>query len=367
MGVGQDMRLTLRPGSGLPARGVRRVSSHDRPVHTGASHRPRAAQSRANHRADYDRDQLGVGTRVQLSTPGLCSASASATASTGTYFEGDTFKDEQQRQPHDLERHELGVPAEDGVVLERFGAAVQVTRTTPPRTPRIVSRVRQHEHPEQDRHQRRADVALGFTIAGGYGAGFLRNNNDYESVIAQVEARWRFTRDRDVGARLRSRVQSVVPGRLRAHRPHQDSLAVVARRARLILTLRAELSWIDFGEDPVLMQTRNDLHLLTDLMLEYRIVSWFAITGEVGLHPELHRLRVTCRATGTRLHGSGEVPPVPGVLRRARVPVAGARMKRHGPASHCPGLWLLFACAQSSRPPATVAPAVEPDLTLGAG
>jgi polysaccharide export outer membrane protein len=31
------------------------------------------------------------------------------------------------------------------------------------------------------------------------------------------------------------------------------------------------------------------------------------------------------------------------------------------------GLWLLFACAQSSRPPATVAPTVEPDLTLGPG
>jgi Putative beta-barrel porin 2 len=122
---------------------------------------------------------------------------------------------------------------------------------------------------------------IGFTVAAGYGAGFFDDDNDYENVLAQVELRWKpqenllwaIGYDRESNPsfqgnfanmdRVKTRVQAFIGG-------------------VFVLAANADLTFVDFGRDDELQQERNDVQLLTKLSGEYRIVDWFAITGQLG-------------------------------------------------------------------------------------
>lgn len=278
MGVGQDLRLTLRPSSVFQFEVFDEFHRTIDPFTQALAPAPGGGFAPAT--ADYDRDQLGVGTRVQLSTPGRLFRVGVGYRFDFDYFEGDTFK-ENRNLSHTISSDTSWEFLPKTAFF--WNGSVRLFKYTDPGDPAtsIVSRADSTNVSSRIGINGALTPRLGFTVAGGYGAGFLANNNDYESFIAQVEARWKFQEtamwavgyDREFNPsfqgnfaridRIKTRLQALLVG-------------------ALIMTLRAELSWIDFGEDPQLMQTRNDLHLLTDLMLEYRVVSWFAITGEVG-------------------------------------------------------------------------------------
>jgi len=276
MGVGQDARLILRPGKIFQwelfddfHRTIDPFTQALSPTSTGTE------------TANFDRDQLGVGTRFQLATPGQLFR-----AGLGYRFDIDHFEDKIFRDNRNLS-HTISSDTSweflpktalfwnGSVRFFRYTSNDEVTSSS------IVSRSDSTNVLSKIGINGALTSRLGFTIAGGYGAGFLDNNNDYESFIAQVEARWKLREtvmwslgyDREFNPSFQGDF-----ARIDRIKTRLQALMVNA----LVVTLRAELSWIDFGTDPVLMQNRNDLHLLTDLTLEYRIVSWFAITGEVG-------------------------------------------------------------------------------------
>jgi hypothetical protein len=278
MGVGQDARLTLRPGSVFQLELFDEFHRTIDPFTQALA--PTASGGTQPTAADYDRDQLGAGTRVQLSTPGRLFRVGAGYRFDFDYFEGDTFA-ANRNLSHTISSDTSWEFLPKTALF--WNGSIRLFKYTDDEAQAgsIVSRVDSTNIQSRIGINGALTPRLGFTVAGGYGAGFLQNNNDYESFIAQVEARWKFREtamwalgyDREFNPsfqgnwaridRIKTRLQALLGG-------------------ALITTLRAELSWIDFGEDPVLMEGRNDLHLLTDLMLEYRIVSWFAITGEVG-------------------------------------------------------------------------------------
>jgi len=279
MGVGQDARLTLRPGRVFQLEIFDDFHRTIDPFTQALAPAPSGGTMPTS--ADYDRDQLGVGTRIQLSTPGALFRVGVGYRFDLDYFEGSNFKDNNNVSHTISSDTSWEFLPKTALFWNGSVRLFDYTASNTVQDASIVSRSDSTNVQSKIGINGALTARLGFTIAGGYGAGFLDNNNDYENFIAQVEARWRFTEtamwalgyDREYNPsfqgdfaridRIKTRLQSLLG-------------------SAVILTLRAELSWIDYGEDPKLMQARNDLHLLTDLMLEYRIVSWFAITGEVG-------------------------------------------------------------------------------------
>jgi len=121
---------------------------------------------------------------------------------------------------------------------------------------------------------------VGFTLAGGYGAGFFDAGNDFENFIAQVEARWRpqetilwsLGYDRETRTSFQGNFMLIN----RVKTATQLMLGGVA-----VISGRVELAFLDFGVDPVL-GPRDDIHFLGNLSGEYRLADWFAITAEAN-------------------------------------------------------------------------------------
>ena len=126
---------------------------------------------------------------------------------------------------------------------------------------------------------------VGFTLAGGYGAGFYDAGDDNQSFIAQVEARWR---------PQETLLWSV--GYERESSPSFQGNFVQMDRLKTLTQLmfggvvviggRVEVSFLEFGTDESApdpeFRERDDIHLLGNLSGEYRLVDWFAITAEVS-------------------------------------------------------------------------------------
>ena len=245
---------------------------------------PAAPLSNDEEQLEYARDQLGVGTRFQLQSRGGLLKAGVGYRFDLDYFESDLFKSNQNHS------HTIGADTSweflpktaifwnGSLMFHSFdddSAAMAVAERND--STRVMSKVGLNGA---------ITSKVGFTLAGGYGAGFYEDNNDYENVIAQVELRWRlrptmlwalgYDREHSTAFqgnfarmdRLKTRLQAMLGG-------------------VVVLGAKAELTFIAFGRDDALAlmgsaAERDDLHLLTNLNGEYRIVDWFAITAEFG-------------------------------------------------------------------------------------
>lgn len=120
---------------------------------------------------------------------------------------------------------------------------------------------------------------VGFTVAAGYGAGFFEADGDYESVIGQVEARyrpidslmWSLGYDREYNTAFQGNYA-------RIDRPKTALQLMLGGEA--VVGARAELTFVSYGAEAA--GSRDDIQLSTDLNGEYRFTDWFALTAEFG-------------------------------------------------------------------------------------
>ena len=227
---------------------------------------------------NYARDQLGVGTRLQLSTPGQLIKGGIGYRFDIDHFEDDQFAGNRSRshtitaddsweflpktalfwngqvgfQEYANPSSAIGARNDSTTVSSKLGINGALT-------PRI-----------------------GFTVAGGYGAGFFADDNDFENPLVQVELRWKpeenllwaLGYDRESMTAFQGNYQNMDRVKTRL----QGMFGGVA-----IVGLAAELTFVDFGRDERLPDPeRDDVHLMTKLTGEYRVVDWFAITGQLG-------------------------------------------------------------------------------------
>ena len=225
----------------------------------------------------FARDTLGAGIRLQLSSPGKLVKGGIGYRFDIDHFEDDRFASNRSRAhtisaddsweflPNtalfwngSIQFHEYTNPS--GAIGERNDSTIVSTKLG------INGALTQR---------------IGFTVAAGYSAGFFADDNDYENPIAQVELRWKpqenllwaLGYDRETNPsfqgnfanmdRVKTRLQAMLGG-------------------VVVLAANADLTFVDFGRDDLLQSERNDVQLLTRLSGEYRVVDWFAITGQLG-------------------------------------------------------------------------------------
>jgi hypothetical protein len=284
VGVGQDARFTWTPS---PIFAVELFNDFRRtidPFTDPAS--PTTAGT--GGQLQYGRDRLVAGSRLQLSTTGGLLKGGIGYRFDWDHFESALF-DPNSNYAHsataDTSWEFLPMTA------LFWNGAVQRHDFDQDNAPRAIG-VRNSSTRVQSKIGLNGALTqrVGFTIAGGYSAGFFADDNDYDGVIAQVEARWRLREtmlwalgyDRDFITafqgnfarmdRLHTRLQTLFGG-------------------SVLLGLRAELTFVNFGFDARLADPasevtgdpeRSDIHLLTNLNGEYRLTDWLAITAEVG-------------------------------------------------------------------------------------
>ena len=280
MAVGEDARLTLRPSSVFAWELFDEFHRSIDPFTQAVSPVPGASSATAQ----FDRDQIGVGTRLQLSTPGQLFKVGAGYRFDFDYFEDDLFKANENLS------HTIAADTSWEFLPKTalfWNGSMRFFKFTNTDLQSVSSRNDSTNVQSRIGLNGALTPKLGFTLAVGYGAGFVSNASDYESAIAQVELRWKLRDtvlwalgyDREYNPsfqgnfarldRIKTRLQTMLMG-------------------ALLLGLRAELSFVDFGNDPNLASasnpsgSRSDIHLLTDLNAEYRIVNWFAITAELS-------------------------------------------------------------------------------------
>jgi hypothetical protein len=278
IGVRQDARLTWAPGDvfslELFNEFVRSIDPFTEPA---------GPESAGVDQLAFGRDQLGVGTRLQLSTPG-----GLVKGGVGYRYDIDFFEEGLFRSNNN-DNHTISADTSweflpktalfwnGSVGLHSFDDdTADEALTERNDSTRVMSKIGLNGALTQ---------RVGFTLAGGYGAGFYEDDNDYENVIAQVELRWRLRQtmlwalgyDRDYSTAFQGNFA-------RMDRVKTRLQAMLGRT--VVLGARAELTFVDFGRDENLDATgegeRNDIQLLTNLNGEYRIVDWLALTAELG-------------------------------------------------------------------------------------
>lgn len=278
IGVGQDAKLVWSPGDVFSLELFDEFSRSIDPFTE-----PAGPESAGVDQLAFGRDQLGLGTRLQLSTPGGLVKGGLGYRYDIDFFEEELFKSNNNHSHTisadtsweflpktavfwngSVQLHSYDKDTADEAATARFDST------------RVTSKIGLNGALTQ---------RVGFTLAGGYSAGFYEDNNDYENVIAQVELRWRLRQtmlwalgyDREYSTafqgnfarmdRVKTRLQAMLGG-------------------AVVLGAKAELTFVDFGRDAELDVAgegeRNDIQLLTNLNGEYRVVDWFAITAELG-------------------------------------------------------------------------------------
>jgi hypothetical protein len=277
--VGQDARLIWAPGDVFSLelfdefnRSTDPFSDPAGPVRAGAD------------QLVFERDQLGVGTRLQLSTPGRLVKAGLGYRYDLDYFENDLFRS-NNNDSHTISADtsweflpKTALFWNGSVQLHNFDEDTSSEALTERAdSTRVSSKIGLNGALTQ---------RVGFTLAGGYTAGFYDDDNDYENVIAQVEVRWRLREtmlwalgyDREYGTAFQGNFA-------RMDRVKTRLQALLGRV--VVLGARAELTFVDFGHDDRIADLggdpdRNDIHLLVNLNGEYRIIDWLAITAEFG-------------------------------------------------------------------------------------
>jgi hypothetical protein len=227
---------------------------------------------------NYARDQLGVGTRLQLSTPGQLIKGGLGYRFDIDHFEGAQFAGNRSRS-HTISADDSweflpktalfwnGELSFQEYVNPGLAVGARNDGTTVSSKIGINGALTQR---------------IGFTVAGGYSAGFFADDNDFENPIVQLELRWKpeenllwaLGYDRESATAFQGNYQNMDRVKTRL----QGMFGGV-----VVLGLAAELTFVDFGRDERLTDPeRDDVQLVTKVSGEYRVVDWFAITGQVG-------------------------------------------------------------------------------------
>jgi hypothetical protein len=279
MGIGEDARLVLRPGSVF---GFEVFNEFHRSIDpfTDVTSSPTTPNGGAN--TNFARDQLGVGTRLQLSTPGALLKGGLGYRFDVDHFEDAIFQDDRNRS-HTI-TGDTSWEFLPKTALFWNGSARFFDFTSDNDT--ITERASSTTVTSRAGINGALTARIGFTLGVGYTAGFVSNDNDYEGLNLQAEARWKprdtvmwsLGYDRDFAPsfqgdytntnRIKTSLQTMLGG-------------------AFLMALRAELAFVKFGYDASIAArggdgNRSDIQLLTNLSGEYRIVDWFAVTAEVG-------------------------------------------------------------------------------------
>lgn len=224
---------------------------------------------------DYDRDKVSAGANLTLSTPGGLLRGELGYRFAYDYFEAESFAgNRSQEHTISLKNSWEFLPKtalfwDADIRLHGYAAGVALG----------------NRNDSTELHSKLGlngalTPTVALTVAAGYGAGFFADNNDYESVIAQTQLRWRATQnvlwvlgyDRSVNPAFQgnfSRLDRV-----------STRLQVLVGGA-LIIAAKGSATFLAYGTDQNLVGARDDLHLMGELSGEYRFVDWLAMTAQV--------------------------------------------------------------------------------------
>ena len=238
---------------------------------------------------NYSRGQLGGGTRLQLSTPGKLLKGGLGYRIDWDHFENSAY------EVNDSLKHTIGADTSweflpKTAVFWNGNYFIHDYIHDDPEDPDVSLGERNNSEGVGNKLGINGALTerVGFTIAGGYDATFVENDeypepDGSESWTAQVQLRWRF---------IETSQWSL--GYDRTLRPSFQGNTLISDRVGTGITamfggvfalgLKGELTFVDFGEDDELAEfgERDDMHILGNLSGEYRFTHWFALTGEVG-------------------------------------------------------------------------------------
>jgi hypothetical protein len=237
-----------------------------------------AAPSPGQGDISYARDQLGVGMRLQLSTPGQL-----IKVGVGYRFDIDYFEDNRFAGNTSLTHT---ISADDSwEFLPKtalfWNGNVQFQGYTDPELA-VGERNDSTIVSSKIGINGALTQRVGFTVAGGYSAGFYADDKDFENPIVQVELRWKpqenllwaLGYDRETNSSFQGNFANMD----RVKTELQGMFGGV-----FLAAANVELTFVNFGSDAELGNPeRDDVHLMSRLTGEYRIVDWFAITGQLG-------------------------------------------------------------------------------------
>jgi hypothetical protein len=278
IGVRQDARLIWAPGDVFSLELFNQFSRSIDPFTE-----PAGPESAGVDQLAFARDQLGVGTRLQLSTPG-----GLVKGGVGYRYDIDFFEEDLFRS-NNSDNHIISADTSWEFLPKTalfWNGSVRLHSYDDDTADEALTE-------RNDSTQVRSKIGLngaltqrvGFTLAGGYTAGFYEDDNDYESVTAQVELRWRLRQTMLWALGYDREYSTAFQGNFaRMDRVKTRLQAMLGRT--VVLGARAELTFVDFGYDASLDVTgegeRNDIQLVTNINGEYRIVDWLALTAEFG-------------------------------------------------------------------------------------
>jgi hypothetical protein len=282
VGVGQDARLTLKPGSvftlELSEELKRTIEPFTEAVAPQTPMDPAEAQD-----VNFARDQLTLGARTSLGTPG-----GVLKGSLGYKFGIDHFEDEGFR---DNRANSHTVSADTSWVF--FPKTALLWDGSIARHNFIRSTDELSEADMADLTAVRNDSTtlktrlglngaltprIGFTVAGGYAAGFFDAGDEFESFIAQVEGRWRPEETISWSLGYDRETMIAYQGNF-VYMDRVKTATQLMLSGTVVIQGRVELTFLDFGVDPT-QGERDDIHFLANLSGEYRLADWFAITLE---------------------------------------------------------------------------------------
>lgn len=246
----------------------------------------------ASGNTTFGRNQIGVGTRLQLS-----SASGLLKGGLGYRFDLDVF-DDTDYDANDTKAHSITADSSWEFLPKTalvWAGLLRFRKYDDPAAPRVGERNDSTETSTRVGLNGALTARVGFTLAVGYGAGFYEDGDDYENFLAQVEARWKLSETTNWNLGYdRTTAPSYLGNSMNSDRIRTSLSAMFG--GVFVLGVKGELTFLSFGTDDDLVAIemaadpgspppsadRTDKHLMTNLNGEYRFTHWFAVTGEVG-------------------------------------------------------------------------------------
>lgn len=287
VGVGQDAKLTWRPGAVFALELSEEFQRSTDPFTEPAAPSTNPIDTSATTGQDitFGRDQLSLGARAQLHTPGDVFKVGLGYKFGIDHFESDAFRDNRSNShtvTGDTSWEFLPKTALfwDGAVARNNFIHSTGVLSAAERAAEISERHDSTAVKTRLGINGALTSSIAFTIAGGYGVGFFANNADYESVIAQLEGRWQPRQDLILRLGYDREFMATFQGNFARMDRFKSALQMMLA-SRVVITTKAEATLLDFGTDPV-QGGRNDVHLHGSLSGEYRLVDWLAITAEAN-------------------------------------------------------------------------------------
>jgi hypothetical protein len=285
MGVGQDARLLLRPSRIFHAEFFedyrRTIDPFSVTPTTGATTAgaPATAGTTSAKPPGFDRDLLGAGTRLQVSSSG-----GLLKAGLGYRFDLDKFEDGSFKTNDNL-THTISVDdsweflPQTALIWRGSVGLHKFTDAAGSRAARNSSTTVSTLFGLNGALTSRIAATLGV----GYTAFFSADKADYDTVAAQVEVRWTIRSNLQWSVGYDRQINPSFQGnfsRLDRARTRLQTMLL----GKLLIALRGDVTFLTFGADPLdgTQSPRQDINLVTNLSGEYRFVDWLALTGELG-------------------------------------------------------------------------------------